>query len=93
MINRVLSLEVIGKDAAIRGKVAKGGSRTSSSSDSRGRKDAPSSHKLTSTLGELNLRSASRDRSYSHKLFKSLTCCSFIVSIMLLSLAKLSAQI
>jgi len=62
MINVVLSIRALGKDGAIRGKVVKGGSTASSSSDSRVRKDASSSHELTSKFGELNLRLVSCDR-------------------------------
>jgi len=61
----VLPLRMLGRDGAIRGKVVKGGSSVFSSSDSQVRKDEPSSHKLASSLGEINLTSVSRDGSYS----------------------------
>ena len=72
MINVVLSLELLGRDEATTDKVAKGGLRMFSSQDSRRKKDAPSSHKLTSSSGELNLGPTSCDRSYSRKLFTKL---------------------
>jgi len=65
MLNVVLSLRVLGEDGATSGRVAKKGSSTASSPDSSEVKDAPSSHKQTSSLGELNLRSVSCDRSNS----------------------------
>ena len=65
MINAVLSLEIVGKNGAIRGKVVKRGSNTSSILDSRIIKDKPLSHKLTLSISELNLRLISCDRSCS----------------------------
>ena len=75
------------------GRVGKQGSGTSSSPDFRVRKVAPSSHKLTSNLGELNARSTSCDRSSSHILLANSICYSFTISIILISLAKQSAEI
>ena len=57
MLNIVLSLRVQGENGATSGRVTKEGSGTASSPDSRGGKNAPSSHKQTTSLGELNLRS------------------------------------
>jgi len=49
------------------GKIVKGGSSTSSSPNFRVRKDAPLTHKLTTNLRELNLRSVICDRSSNSK--------------------------
>jgi len=57
MLNVVLPLRVLVEDGATSGRVAKEGLSTTSSPDSRGAKDTPSSHKQTSSLGDLNLRS------------------------------------
>ena len=93
MNSAMLSLRVLGKDGATMSRVVEEGSGISSSPDSRVRKDAPSSHKLTSSLGELNVRSVSCDRSYSRILLANSICYSFIVSIILVSLAKLLVKI
>ena len=93
MISIVLSRDVLVEDGATRDGAVKGGLSTTSSPDSRGRKDALSSHKQTSGLGELNLRSVSCDRSYSCILLAKSACYLFIVSIILLSLAKPSSEI
>ena len=92
MINAVLSLRVVGKAGATVSKGVKGGSSTSFSSDSSRGKDAPSLHRLTSSLGKLDLRSISCDRSYSRILLTNLIYCSFIISIILDSLAQLYHQ-
>jgi len=93
MISIVLSRDVLVEDGATRDGAVKGGSSTASSPDSRGGKDAPSSHKQTSSLGELNVRSVSCDRSHSRNLLTKLACCLFIVSIIVLSLVKPPSEI
>ena len=96
MINAVLSQRVLGKDEATVNEGIKGGSSTSSSPDSRGEKDAPSSHRLISSLGALELGSVSSDRSYSYSSLTNSansTYCLFMASIILEILAKPSAEI
>jgi len=93
MINTVLFLKVLGEDEPTMGKVARGGSSTSSNSHSKGGKDAPSLHRLISSLEELNLRSVSCDRSYSHILLANPICWSFNVFVILLSLVKPSLEV
>jgi len=56
MRNGALSLRLLGRDGATRGKVVKGGSNTSSRTNSKVRKDALLLRKLTSSLEELTLR-------------------------------------
>jgi len=75
MLNVGLSLRVMGEDGATSGGVAKEESSIASSPDSKGDKDAPSSHKQTSSLGELNLRPVSCDRPNSLILISNSTRC------------------
>jgi len=49
MLNVVLFERILGEDGVTRDEVGKGGSSTTSSLDSRGEKDAPSSHKEKQT--------------------------------------------
>jgi len=93
MLNAVWSVRVLGEDGAARDKVGKEGSSTVSNPDSRGGKDTPSSHKQTSSLGELNLKFVLNDRSDSLILISSSTPCFSIVAIILLILVKPSLGI
>jgi len=65
MINTVLALEVLDKDGTIRDKIVKRGSNTSSSVDFGVRKDAPSSHRLTLGMKELNQKSVAHAPAYN----------------------------
>jgi len=86
----VLSLALLGKHGVTRGATVKGGSSIPSSLDSWVGKNAPSTHKLTSSLGKLKVMSPSCDR--STPAYNSIYY-SFIVFIMLASLAKISIEI
>jgi len=89
----MLSLRILDNEGVIMGKVIKGESSASSYRRSRVRKDAQSPHKLASSLRELNLMLVSSDRSYSCILLANSICYLFIVSIILISVAKPSAKI